>query len=110
MRCARRALSFSSLGVSLPATISGSGKMAAVEAPRSPAPRGRRLKDPGGRKFTAASLPLPLRAALDRRAAEEGRPLGDLITELLATAMSFPVPDYCRPRDPHPELPLNKAS
>lgn len=86
--------------------------MIAVEAPRSPRRAGRRLKDPGGRKYTAAYLPLPLRDALEQRANEEGRPLGDLVTELLAEAMSFPVPDYCRPRNHQPELelPLDKAS
>lgn len=78
--------------------------------PPTPRPRGRRRKDPGGRKATIACLPLGLRAALDQRAAAEGRPLGDLITELLAEGMNQPVPPYCRPRDRQPELPLDQAS
>jgi hypothetical protein len=84
--------------------------MIPVEASRSTGRGGRRLKDPNGRKYTGAHLPLDLRAALDQRAEAEGRPLGDLITEVLAEGMGFPVPDYCRPRERDPELPLDKAS
>lgn len=75
-------------------------------------PRRRRSHWKGERIGTYVALPVDLRQAVDARAAQEGLPLGDFVTRLLAEGIGEPAPARCYPANHsmQEELPLNQAS
>lgn len=76
-----------------------------------PAPKARRGRKPkGNRVGTFVSLPVELRHAAEAIAQDEGLPLGDVITRLVAESLAMPAPAYCYPaKQQQEELPLKTA-
>lgn len=83
-----------------------------METPTTAAPKARRGRKPkGNRVGTFVALPIELRRAAESIARDEGLPLGDVITRLVAERLDMPAPAYCYPAKQHQEeLPLTKAS
>ncbi|MGH3821970.1 MAG: hypothetical protein ACRDRA_03890 [Pseudonocardiaceae bacterium] len=76
---------------------------------RTKAKKGRVPK--GDRVGTLVRLPTELREHAQTIATQEGLPLGDVITRMVAEALGQQAPAYCYPKPQmQEELPLNKAS
>lgn len=78
----------------------------------STAPKRRRGRKPKGERVgTFVALPVDLRKAAEAIAEQEGLPLGDVITRIVAEGLDIPAPAYCYPaKSQQEELPLTKAS